>query len=104
MAEYSNFNNVFLAKNIVELLKNTEINKNIIKLEKNKQPLLKLIYSLGIIELKIWKTYIITNLANDFIHLSKFFARVIILFDKKPDKSLYLFVNYWDLNNLIIKV
>ena len=34
--EYSDYNNVFLAKNTMELSENTRINKHIIKLEKDK--------------------------------------------------------------------
>ena len=65
--EYSNYNNIFLAENVAELLKNSRINKNIIKLEESKQLLFRLIYSLKLIELEILKTYIKTNLANCFI-------------------------------------
>ena len=61
------------------------------------------IYSLGLIELKILKTYIENNLANNFIRLSKSFIRVPIVFDKKSDKSLRLYINNQGFNNLIIK-
>ena len=71
LAEYSNYNNVFLAKNTVELSENTGINKYIIKPKEGKQPLFGLIYSLGPVKLETLKTYIKTNLANGFIQLSK---------------------------------
>ena len=67
LAKYFDYSNVFSAKNVTELLKYFSINNNTIKLEKNKQPPFKSIYSLGSIELEILKTYIETNLANDFI-------------------------------------
>lgn len=38
-------------------------------------------------KLKTLKTYIETNLANDFIYSSKYSADVLILFDQKLDKS-----------------
>ena len=69
----------------------------------SKQPPFGLIYSLSPIELKTLKTYIKTNLANDFIHPSKSPAGALILFDRKPDGSLSLYVDYWGLNNITIK-
>ena len=47
--------------------------------------------------------YIETNLKNGFIKPSKSPARAPILFDKKPDGSLRLCVDYQGLNNLTIK-
>lgn len=49
------------------------INKNdyIIRLEKNKLPFFKSIYSLKLIKLKILKIYIKTKLANSFIQTFK---------------------------------
>ena len=49
------------------------------------------------------KTYIKTNLANGFIRPSKSPAGAPILFDRKPDGSLRLCVDYRGLNNLTIK-
>ena len=66
-AEYFNYSNIFLIENAAELSKNTGMNKHIIKLEKSKQPPFGPIYILGLVELKTWKTYIKTNLANGFI-------------------------------------
>ncbi len=54
-------------------------------------------------ELETLKAYIKNNLASGFIRPSKSPARVPILFDKKPDSSLRLYVDYQDLNNLTIK-
>ena len=80
-----------------------DINKYTIKLMDSKQPSYGPIYSLGPVELKNFKTYIETPLANGFIQPSKFLADVLILFICKPDASLYLCVNYWELNNFTIK-
>ena len=51
----------------MKLLKHTRINNHVLKLEKGKQLLFNLIYSLGPVELEILKTYIKINLANGFI-------------------------------------
>ena len=54
-------------------------------------------------ELETLKIYIKTNLANGFIRPSKSPAGALILFDKKPDGSFRLCVNYRGFNNIIIK-
>ena len=90
-------------ENVAEFLENTGMNEYTIKLEKSKQPLFRSIYSLGLIELKTLKTYIKTNLANGFIRSSKSPAGAPILFDKKPNESLRLYVDYQSLNNITIK-
>ena len=87
----------------MELPENIEMNKHAIKLEEDKQPLFGPIYSLGPVELETLKTYIETNLANGFICHSKSPMGASILFDKKPDGSLRLCVDYWDFNNITIK-
>ena len=101
--EYSDYSNVFLAKNVAEFSENTEINDYAIKLEKDKQPSFGPIYSLGQVELEMLKSYIKTNLANGFIQPSISFADVPILFYQKPDKSFYLCIDYWSLNNITFK-
>lgn len=42
MAKYFDYNNIFLSKNVAKLLKYIRINKNNIKLKKNKQLLFRL--------------------------------------------------------------
>ncbi len=54
-------------------------------------------------ELEILKAYIENNQASGFIRPSKSPAGASILFNKKPDSSLRLCVDYQDLNNLTIK-
>ncbi len=54
-------------------------------------------------ELETLKAYIENNLASGFIKASKSLAGAPILFDKKPDGSLRLCVDYRGLNNLTIK-
>ena len=102
-AEYSDFADIFSPNLATKLSKHTKINTHTIDLENDKQPPYKPIYSLGPIKLEIFKTYIETNLANSFIHPSKSLAGTPILFDKKPNESLCLYVDYWGLNNITIK-
>ncbi len=54
-------------------------------------------------KLEILKAYIENNLANGFIRPSKSPAGALILFNKKPDGSLRLCVDYQGLNNLTIR-
>ena len=103
LVEYSDYNNVFSAEYVAELQENTGINEHAIKLKEGKQLPFGPIYSLELVELEILKTYIKTNLANGFIQLSMSPAGAPILFDKKPDRSLCLYMDYRGFNNLIIK-
>ncbi len=102
-SKYADFVDIFLLKLAIELLKYIQINDYAIELIINWQSPYSPIYSLGQVELEILKTYIKDNLVNSFIKLSKFFARVLIFFNKKPDRSLRLCIDYWSLNNLTIK-
>ena len=79
------------------------INNHAIKLIDDWQPLYNSIYNLSLVKLEILKVYIENNLANDFIRLSKFFVVALIFFNKKLNKSLWLYINYQVFNNLIIK-
>ncbi len=54
-------------------------------------------------QLEILKAYIKNNLANAFISSSKFPIETLIFFDKKPDGSLKLCIDYQSLNDLTIK-
>ena len=92
--EYSNYNNIFLVEYIVELQKNTGINEHAIKFKKNKQPSFEPIYNLELVELKTLKTYIKTNLANNFIQPFKSPIKTSILFNRKLDKNLHFYVDY----------
>ena len=103
LTEYSDFVNVFSPELASELPEHTGINDHAIELVDNWQPPYGPIYSLGPVELETLKTYIKTNLKNGFIKPSKSPAGAPILFDKKPDGSLRLCVDYRGLNNLTIK-
>ena len=71
LAEYSDYSNIFSAENVAELPENTGMNEHDIKLKESKQTPFEPIYSLGSVELEMLKTYIKTNLANNFIRPSK---------------------------------
>ena len=103
LADHLDFEDVFSKESAAVLPEYTEINTHAIDLEEGKQLPYGPIYSLRLMELEILKTYIETNLANSFICPSKFLAGAPILFDKKPDGSLRLCVNYRGLNNITIK-
>lgn len=102
-SKYTNFKDILLPKLTMDLPDHTSINNYAIKLVNDWQPPYGYIYNLGLVKLKILKTYIENNLANSFIRPSKSFARASIFFNQKLDRSLRLYINYWDLNNLIIK-
>ena len=71
-----------------------KINDHVIELVDDLQPLYGPIYSLSPIKLEILKAYIKNNLANSFIRPSKSPIKVPIFFDRKPDSSLRLCVDY----------
>ena len=102
-AEYSDFFNVFSSNSAAELLEHTGINDHLIDLLNNKQLPYSSIYSPGPMKLEMLKTYIKANLTSSFIRRSKSLTGALILFVQKKDSSLYLYVNYRELNNLTIK-
>ena len=87
----------------MKLSKNTGINKYAIKRQDNKHLPYRPIYSLGPVQLKTLKTYIKTHLKIGFIQPSKSLAGAFILFNKKPDGSFWLCVDYQGLNNFTIQ-
>lgn len=94
LAKYLNFADVFLKKSIEILSKFTKANKHAIELEKSKQPPYGPIYSLELVEFKTLKTYIKTDLTNDFIKVSKLPANTQIFFVFKFNNSFCLCVNH----------
>ncbi len=103
LSEYAGFANFFSPKLAVKLPEYTGINDHAIELVDDWQPSYGPIYSLGPVELETLKAYIENNLASDFIRPSKSPAGAPTLFNKKPDGSLRLCVDYQGLNNLRIK-
>ena len=101
--KYTDFADIFLPKLAAELSKHPGINNYAIELVDDWQTPYGLIYSLGLMKLEILKAYIKNNLANSFIKPFKSLVGVFILFNKKPDYSLRLCVDYQGFNNLTIK-
>ena len=102
-SKYADYTDIFSLNSAAKLLKYTNINNHPINLIDVKQPSYSLIYSLEPDKSKILKTYIKTNLANNFIKSSKSHAGASILFIFKNYGSFQWYVDYWGLNNLIIK-
>ena len=102
-AKYSDFANIFSKNSANVLPERIGVNEHAIVLEEGNQPSYRPIYSLGLIELEIFKTYIEINLTNNWIRASNSPASATILFIYKPNGNLCLCVYYWGLNNLIIK-
>ena len=92
--KYSDFSDVFSEKDALVLPERTNLNKHAIELEGDKQPPYGPIYSLGPVELETLKAYIKTHLKTGFIWPFKSPALASILFNKKPDGSLCLYVDY----------
>lgn len=78
----------------MELPENIGMNEHTIKLTDKKQPLYGSIYTLSLVELETLEAYIKTNLKIGFIQPSKSLVDASILFDKKPNGSFHLCVNY----------
>ena len=103
LVKYSDFADIFSEKSKNVFLEQTIVNGHAIKFEESKQPVYRPIYSRKPFELRTFKTYIETNLVNNFIRASKSPAGALILFLCKLNDSLCLCVNYQGLNNLTIK-
>lgn len=99
LTKYLDFLDVFLKELVAELLECSNINEYSISLKPSMKLLYRLIYSLKLVKLETFKIYIKINLVNSFIQQSKSSAKVPILFFKKPDSNLCLYVNYQRLNN-----
>lgn len=87
----------------MELSENIRLNKHTIELIVKKQLLYGPIYTLSPIKLETLKAYIETYQKTRFIQLFKSLVSAPMLFDKKPDDTFRLCINYQDLNNLTIK-
>ena len=92
--KYSEFINVFSEEKALVLPERTKLNEHAIDLEDGKQSPYGPIYSLGPVEFETLKTYIETYLKTGFIWPSKSSASAPILFDKKPDGSFHLCIDY----------
>ncbi len=102
-AEYSDNADVFSSDLAMELSENTGLNEHAIELVEGKPPPYGPIYALSLVELETLKIYIKTHLKTGFIQPFKSPASAPIFFNKKPNGSLRLYVDYRGLNNLTIK-
>ena len=103
LSRYTNFTNIFSSKFAIKFFKYTKINNYTIELIDDQQSFYCLIYSLGSVNLEIFKIYIKNNLVNSFIRSFKSPTKAPIFFKKKLYKSLRLYVNYQKVNNPTIK-
>ncbi len=87
----------------MELPKNIGMNEHAMELIEGKQPSYGPIYALSLVELETLKAYIETHFKTGFIRPSKTSGGASILFNKKPDSSLCLCMDYRGQNNLTIK-
>ena len=94
LAKYLDYINIFLKTLAKVFLKQTGINKYIIKLQNGKQLSYKLIYSLSLVQLKILKTHIEKNLANNFVWPLKSLISLFLFFVKKLKNIICLCINY----------
>lgn len=101
--KYANYADVLLFDLSMELFKNTIMNKYAMQLVKDKQsPYLAYLQS------QTSKNRGFNNLHQDPFENKVFLslkspAEAPILFHKKPDSSLYLYINYQGFNNLTMK-
>lgn len=87
----------------MKLPENTGINEQAIELVEGKQFLYRTLYSLSLVEFETLGIYIKTDLKTEYFQPSKLLAVAFIFFYKKFDASLQIYINYWDVINLIIK-
>ena len=78
----------------MELPDNNGMNEHLIELIENKQPPYRSVYCLSPVEPETLKIYIETHLKTEFIRPFKSPTGAPILFDKKHDDNLCLFVDY----------
>lgn len=94
LIEYSNFIDAFSLNQAMKLLGCTKINENSIDFIKDKPSHYYPIYNTSPVELKILKRYRKIRSKTGFIYSLKTSTETLIVFDKKSDRSLYLYINY----------
>jgi hypothetical protein len=94
---YKDYIDIFNKKE-ARLLLGYSLYKLAIKLIKGKQPLFSLLYNLLEAKLKVLREYLDKNLQRGWIRKSRSPASALILFIKKKDRGLYLYIDYRGLN------
>ena len=102
MRDIKNYNNVFNLKNAFTLFNYKKKNYSI-NLLSNKELLYKLLYFLSKKELSILQEYLLKKLTLNKIRKSISLVNTLILFILKSNNSLRLYINYYNLNIIIIK-
>ena len=101
--EYRDFVKLFVNKTLEETLSAHQSWDHKILIIKDKTLEKTSIYSLLLEKLEVLHTYLNENLKKEFIRKSQSSAEYSILFILKKNKILQLCINYWGLNNIIIK-
>ena len=101
LVEYTDFVDVF-SPTLVRKLPSHALHDHAIEIG-NGQPPFGPIYPLSAVELDVLKKYIEDNLEKSFIVPSTSPTEALILFMKKKDGGLQLYIDYWDLNMLTRK-
>ena len=101
--EYADLAEVFSKNKAHELPPNRGPLDHHIHLEEGSKPVFGPIYNLSETELQVLKEYIDENLRKRFIRPSTSPFSAPVLFVKKPDGSLRLYVDYRTLNSMTIK-
>ena len=102
LKEYYDFVLLF-KKAIANILPSHRLYDYKITLKEGFTPPFSSIYSLSILELKALREWLDKNLSKGFIRASLSAAEVPILFVKKSDSSLRLYIDYHSLNEWTIK-
>jgi len=100
--EYLEFRDVFSKQHTKHLLEHCPHDLST-QIEESKLLLLRSIYSLSTLELETLKEFIKENLHTRFIHSSYLPYMVLVLFVKKKDSSLCLYMDYQGLNKITRK-
>lgn len=102
-SKYSEFAGIFCFKQVIELREHMSINDYAMDLVENKQLPYNRINSIRPLKLKTVKTFIKTNLANNFIKSSKSLADAHIFFVQNTNDGLLFYFDYRGLTNLTIQ-
>ena len=102
LLKYYNFLDIFSQANL-DILPLHRLYYHKIPLIEEKIPLWDLLYSISQDELKVLKKYLEKNLSKGFIRASSFLVTSSVLFFCKPKGGLRFYVDYRQLNTMIIK-
>jgi hypothetical protein len=100
--EYQEFVDLFLKKLSDKLPPRYLYNHKITFVEGAKPPF-SFLYRILKNKLLVLKKYLEENLSKGFIRPSKSSAASLVIFIKKPSRGLRLYINYRDLNRIIVK-